>query len=139
LVVPGVPSGYTVHAAIGDRTAEEVTACVPRRLLEVIRDAGHIRVLHVEREIQPPGKFAHEVGIGNGLFASQTMLEVQHCQLDTEFGREFAQHVEQADGIGAARDGDTHTRPRGQHAVTLDNGNDPPQHAVDAQCTPWYN
>ncbi len=51
------------------------------------------------------GQIAHELGVGEGGFASNSMLDVDHAQLEIPAGREFMQRMQQEHGIGAAGHG----------------------------------
>jgi len=71
----------------------------PRRL------PPHRDALEVEWDTQPGAEAACEPGVGVGR-GPETVVDVDDVERETELWSEGAEHIEESDGVGAARHGD---------------------------------
>ena len=81
-------------------------------------ERGHVGLLQFEGQIERGGQSADEGGILARLFAAELVVQVQHGQAQIPARREFAQHMQQAHGIGAAGDRHADALVRLKHAIT---------------------
>ncbi len=69
----------------------------------------HLTASLVARQPQAPGQIGHKVGVSPGVLPPKAMVEVSHAQIQTQFGGQPHQEVEQGHRIRAA--GDRHQDP----------------------------
>ena len=120
LVGAGVAGGDALDRAARDGFAEEGQPGLARGLLQVVGRLGDGGLAERERQAQPIRQTTHEFGILAGFLAAQAVVQVENAQTEVPAGSEFEQDVEEADGIGAARDGDTDLLAGLEHAVAGD-------------------
>jgi hypothetical protein len=77
-----------------------------------------------EGEVERRGQGANEIGVGAGGVAAQVVVDVEDTEGQIPAGGEVAEDVEEADGIGAAGDGDGDAIAGREHAMALDGMDD---------------
>ena len=123
LVVGVVPHGDGAGADAPGDARQEPVASLARRLFR--GDAGrrgqggHIRPLHGAVQSPGRGRLGHEGGVGVRFGAADAMMEVGHVKLQIVLGLQLAQDVQQAEGIGAARNPHHDPLARGPQVVPL--------------------
>jgi tetratricopeptide (TPR) repeat protein len=113
-----MPKGYAVQLAGGNQAEEEVPPGVAAGLFHV---AGRESDLADDgREGEPGRQRSDEFGVGAGLLAPQTVVEMEHRQAELPPRSQFPQRVKEADRIGTP--GDRHADAHGlsQHPVAAD-------------------
>jgi hypothetical protein len=103
---------------------EQREAGIARGLLQVPECGGEVEIVEGEREIQMGGERTDEPGVGKGGFAAEVVVDVEDVEGQVPAGSEFAEDVEEADGIGAPGHGDGDTVAGGEHAMALDGVDD---------------
>src|ERR1035441_9280136 len=71
-------------------------------------------------EVERGGQGANEIGVGAGGVAAQVVVDVEDTEGQIPAEGEVAEDVEEADGIGAAGDGDGDAVAGREHAMALD-------------------
>ena len=90
---------------------------------------GHRRYVHGDAEplTEPP----HELGVPRGVGA-QPVVDVECVEAETPRGGERGEHVEEGDGVGAARHGDQNTFAAREHRVAANRALHPLEQGHDA-------
>jgi hypothetical protein len=124
LVGAGVSESDAGRLPVREVVAEERIACVAGGLLEIAVDGGELEIAEGEGEIQSCGEGADKLGVGTGGVAAQIVIDVEDAEGQVPAGEEFEEDVEEADGVGAAGDGNGDAIAGGEHAMALDSMDD---------------
>jgi hypothetical protein len=105
-------------------TVEEGKAGVAGGLLEIAGRGGEIEIVEREGEVERGGEGADEIGVGAGGVAAEIVVDVEDAERQIPAGGKIEEDVEEANGIGAAGDGDGDAIAGGEHAMALDGMDD---------------
>ena len=83
---------------------------------------GHIAPPQGEGDLPLPAEVFHKNGVPCGLFAPELMVIVGGKEGETQLLRLPPEQVEEAHGVGAARDGAQDASPGGEHGVFAGEG-----------------
>ena len=125
LVGAGVSERDPRRESAREVIVEEGEARVARGLLQIARRGGEIEIVERERKIERGGETADKLGVAARGVAAKVVVDVQHAERQVPARCQFEQHVQQADGIGAAGDGDRDAIARREHAMALDGMDNP--------------
>jgi hypothetical protein len=104
----------------GHEAAEEAQARVSAGLFDI---AGRQSDLADDsRQAERARERAHEPGVGAGLLAAKAMVEVKDRQAELLARGELTKNVQEADGIGAARDRYANAATGLEHPMAVDEG-----------------
>jgi hypothetical protein len=123
-----VAGGDALNGAARHGFAEEGQPGLARGLLEIVGRFGDGALAQGERQAQPIRQTTHEFGVLAGFLAAQPVVQVKNGQTEVPAGSEFEEDVKEADGVGAAGDGDTDLLGRLKHAVAGDGLSDAIEH-----------
>jgi hypothetical protein len=102
--------GDAVQAILTEQTGKESIAHFPGHSFNAGMAGGRLRrditAVPVKLKLESRGQVSDESLIGFRVRPSQLVVEVDHRQHGPEFFTQFEQEPQEADGIGASRDGD---------------------------------
>ncbi len=105
LIGPGVSGGDALQEAGVQQLPVEPETDAARGLLQVVRQGRDVGAMEIERKSKLFGELANELGVAVRGIAANAVLDMNHAQLQVPARRQFAEGMEQEDGIRAAGDG----------------------------------
>jgi hypothetical protein len=114
-----MPGGDAIEARTLHRRVEELEPRLTRRLFQIaVRGKRHF--MDDRRPAELVRLFAYELGVAARFLAAEAVVEMEHGESEVPLGRKLAQHVQEAQGIGAARYRYAHAGVAREHVVASD-------------------
>ena len=120
LIGASVAGGDAIQDARFEQFSVEFDSDAARGLLQVAGQGKNIGVTEMEWESKLFGQFSNELGIRARGFAANTVLDMDHAQLEIPARRKFPERVKQKDGIGPAGYSYANAAATAQHLVAGD-------------------
>ncbi len=119
-----VAQGDAVRGARAQMIEKETAAFLARGLFQILtalaRQPRYIRFAEREGQTERGRHLLDKAGILAGLFAAQSMVQMNHAQVKVPARGKLVEYMQKAGGIRAAGHRDRHALARLEHAITGD-------------------